>query len=260
MGQETTFDADAARAAADQMAVCLARELRDGERVFHGVNSPLPMVAIFLAKKLHAPRAVLIEVAGSVDPKPERLPFSTNDPVLCQGAAAIFSNADAYDLFARGGMDLMFLGCAQIDRAGRVNMSYIGEPSSPKVRLPGGGGGSVVMEQARRIVIWRTVHDRRTFVPKVDFVTQTGNLTRVITPLAVLAMGAGGLELESVHPGATAEEVAGRTGFPLDWAGGVPETPSPTGEELAALAEVDPEGVRYSEFPELRRVKRQEIS
>lgn len=256
MAQGTTSDADSARTKADQMAVCLARELRDGERVFHGVNSPLPMVAIFMAKKLHAPRAVLIEVAGSVDPKPDRLPFSTNGPALCQGAAAIFSNADAYDLFARGGIDLMFLGGAQIDKAGRVNMSYIGNPSEPKVRLPGGGGGSVVMEQAWRVVVWRAAHDPRTFVPKVDFVTQTGNLRRVVTPLAVFAMGTGGLELESVHPGGLVEEVAAQTGFPLNLMRGIHETPPPTREELAVLAEVDPEGVRYSEFSELRQVMR----
>ncbi len=256
MTLETESEIQAARTAADQMAVCLARELHEGERVFHGVNSPLPMVAIFLAKKLHAPGSVLIEVAGSVDPRPDRLPFSTNDPALCQGAAAIFSNADAYDLFARGGIDLMYLGGAQIDKAGRVNMSYIGEPSAPKVRLPGGGGGSVVMEQARRIVIWRVVHDRRTFVEKVDFVTQSGNLTRVVTPLAVMEMREGGLELKSVHPGISVEEVTGRTGFPFDLRGEIPETAPPAKDELVALAEIDPDGVRYSEFAALRRAPR----
>lgn len=256
MNQDALTDPDAARAAADQMAVCLAREVRDGEFVFHGVNSPLPMVAIFLAKRLHAPRCTLISVAGAVDPRPERLPFSTNDPRLCEGAAALFSNPDAYDLFARGGFDLMFLGGAQIDKAGRVNMSYIGDSSAPKVRLPGGGGGAVIMPQVGRTVIWRTVHDARTFVPEVDFVTQTGNIARVVTPLAVFCMRDGGLELESVHARHTAEEVAERTGFPLDLSGEIPETAPPAAEELSALEALDPEGVRYSEFPALRAVKR----
>jgi glutaconate CoA-transferase subunit B len=249
-------DADAARTAADQMAVCLAREVREGEFVFHGVNSPLPLVAIYLAKRLHAPGAVLIEIAGAADPRPRRLPFSTNDPRLCEGAAAAFSNPDAYDLFARGGIDLMFLGGAQIDKAGRVNMSYIGDPGAPKVRLPGGGGGSVIMAQAGRTVIWRAAHDARTFVDKVDFVTQTGRLTRIVTPLAVFEMREGGLELGSVHPGASPGEVAERTGFPLNVSETIPETYPPSAEELAALGEIDPEGVRYSEFAALRRVKR----
>ena len=239
---------EAVRRAGDQMAVCLAREIRDGERVFHGVNSPLPLVAVFLARRLHAPRLVLIEVAGSVNPRPRFMPRSTNDPELCYGAAALFSNADAYDLFARGGVDLAFLGGAQIDKQGRVNMSYIGNPASPKVRLPGGGGGAVIMNQVGRTVIWRTVHDRRLFVPRVDFATQAGNLTRVVTPLAVLSRGAAGLELESVHPGHAADEAAARTGFPLDLSRPVPTTPPPAAEELAALEEVDPGGVRFAEF------------
>jgi len=236
------------RRAGDQMAVCLAREIHDGERVFHGVNSPLPMVAVFLARRLHAPRLVLIEVAGSVNPRPRFMPRSTNDPELCHGAAALFSNADAYDLFARGGVDLVFLGGAQIDKEGRVNMSYIGNPASPKVRLPGGGGGAVIMNQAGRTVVWRAAHDAWLFVPRVDFATQAGNLAKVVTPLAVLAPGPSGLELESVHPGCSAEEAAARTGFPLDLSRPVPLTPPPTAEERAALEEVDPAGVRFSEF------------
>lgn len=245
-----------AKQAADQMAVCLAREVRNGERVFHGVNSPLPMVAIFLAKQMHAPGCVLVEVAGSVDPRPRSLPFSTNDPELCHGAAAIFTNADTYDLFARGGMDLLFLGGAQIDKAGRVNMSYIGNPAAPKVRLPGGGGGAVIMPQAGRTIIWRAAHDVRIFVPRVDFVTQTGNLSRVVTPLATLAPKESGLELASIHAGYTKEEVAGRTGFALDLSSTVPETPPPTKSEMEALEAVDPHGVRYSEFSALASISK----
>jgi glutaconate CoA-transferase subunit B len=252
MPNETVTDIHAVRTAADQMAVCLAREVKDGNFVFHGVNSPLPMVAIFLAKKLHAPRCTLISVAGAVDPNPSRLPFSTSDPALCDGAAAMFSNPDTYDLFARGGIDLMFLGGAQIDKAGRVNMSYIGDPAAPKVRLPGGGGGAVIMPQVERTMIWRTVHDRRTFVPQVDFVTQAGSLRKVVTPIAVLAMQDSRIELESVHPGYSMEEVAERTGFLLDLTREVPETAPPSTEERAALEDLDPEGVRYSEFPAWR--------
>lgn len=127
-------------------------------------------------------------------------------------------------------------------------MSYIGNPSAPKVRLPGGGGGAVIMPQAGRTVIWRTAHDRRIFVPNVDFVTQTGNLSHVVTPLAVFARKANGLEIESVHPGHTPEEVARATGFPLDLSRSIGPTPPPTPEELRALEKLDPEGVRFSEF------------
>lgn len=234
--------------AGNQMAVTLSRLIRDGEKVFHGVNSPLPMVAIFLAKRRHAPRCTLIEVAGSVDPKPRFMPHSTADPELCHGAAALFYNPDTYDLFARGGIDLAFLGAAQLDKGGRANMSYIGDPLRPKVRLPGGGGGAVIMPQVKRTIIWRAAHDARFLVPKVDFSTQAGNLSHVVTPLALLEKRASGLEVASVHAGHSMEEVARRTGFDLERPDAVARTPPPSADELRALDELDPEGVRFSEF------------
>ena len=45
----------------DMMAVAMARLAAPGETVFHGVASPLPMVATLLAKQLHAPRSHLPE-------------------------------------------------------------------------------------------------------------------------------------------------------------------------------------------------------
>ena len=234
--------------AGNQMVVTLSHLIEDGDKVFHGVNSPLPMVAIFLAKKRHAPNCTLIEVAGSVDPKPRFMPNSTADPELCHGAASLFYNSDTYDLFARGEMDLAFLGAAQLDKQGRANMSYIGDPFHPKVRLPGGGGGAVIMPQVKRTVIWRTVHDKRFLVPKVDFSTQSGNLSHVVTPIALFEKKSTGLELASVHAGHSMDEVVEETGFDLHCPSVVAQTPAPSVDELNALEELDPDGVRFSEF------------
>ena len=234
--------------AGNQMVVTLSHLIEDGDKVFHGVNSPLPMVAIFLAKKRHAPNCTLIEVAGSVDPKPRFMPNSTADPELCHGAASLFYNPDTYDLFARGEMDLAFLGAAQLDKQGRANMSYIGDPFHPKVRLPGGGGGAVIMPQVKRTVIWRTVHDKRFLVPKVDFSTQSGNLSHVVTPIALFEKKSTGLELASVHAGHSMDEVVEETGFDLHCPSVVAQTPAPSGDELNALEKLDPDGVRFSEF------------
>lgn len=234
--------------AGNQMAASLSRLIEDGEKVFHGVNSPLPMIAIFLAKKLHAPNCALIEIAGSVDPKPRFMPSSTADPELCHGAASLFFNPDIYDLFARGGVDVAFLGAAQLDKRGRANLSYIGDPLRPKVRLPGGGGGAVIMPQVKRTVIWRTAHDRRFLVPKVDFSTQSGSLSHVVTPIAVFEKKATGLEVSSVHAGHSMDEVIEKTGFDLHRPGTAAQTSPPSADELEALEELDPEGARFSEF------------
>ena len=235
---------------ANQMVVSLTREIRDHEKVFHGVNSPIPMVAIFLAKKMHAPNLILIEVAGSINPEPRFMPKSTNGPELCYGAASLFSNADTYDLFARGSVDLIFLGGAQIDKRCNVNMSYIGDPNNPKVRLPGGGGGSVIMSQAKRTIIWKTKHDKRDFVEKVDFVTQTGNLEKVVTSKAIFKNEDGELELESIHSVSSKEEVKKQTSFKLKIEAEIKKTVAPTEEGIKILEEIDPNGIRFIEFGE----------
>src|SRR3954451_12090166 len=127
------------------MAGALARLLRDGETVFFGVASPLPMVAALLAKRLHAPDLVVLALPGGVDPSPAALPVSTVDPPLIDGAAALVTLADVFDLAARGRLDTAFLGGVQIDRHGRINMSAIGDPRRLKVRLPGGAGSGALM-------------------------------------------------------------------------------------------------------------------
>ena len=58
------------RALADKMAVFLSRFIRDGELVFHGVASPLPMAAIVMARKTHAPNLTYLNIPGGVDPRP----------------------------------------------------------------------------------------------------------------------------------------------------------------------------------------------
>ena len=236
------------RTIADQMTVCLARLIRDGEVVFQGVASPLPMVAIALARALHAPHAVALSVAGGVSPQPPHLPRSSTDPALAVGAAAVFANEDFYDLCARGKIDLAFLGTAQIDATARTNGSVIGPHAAPKVRLPGAGGAAMIMPTARRVVLWRTQHTPRVFVERLDFVSAAGNVDRVVTPLTVLRRIDGRLAIESVHSWTTLDEVRAQTGFALPEDNEVAITPPPNEEELAALDRVDPERVRDLEF------------
>jgi len=233
---------------ADMMAVAIARLLRDGERVFHGVASPLPMVATLLAKQLHAPNLVYLNITGSIDPSPESLPFSTVDPRLLKGTRSLVTLTDLFDLAARGELDTVFLSGVQIDAQGRINMSAIGPYERPKVRLPGGAGSACLMPTATRTILWRTKHDPRTFVEQVSFVTAAGRVDRVVTPLCIFQIRDGRLQVEMIFPYSSPEEVRQQTGFPV-WAdASTPIAPPPTAEELAALHAVDPEGVRWVEF------------
>ncbi|MDE0213456.1 MAG: 3-oxoadipate--succinyl-CoA transferase subunit B, partial [Deltaproteobacteria bacterium] len=104
-----------------------------------------------------------------------------------------------------------------------------------------------------------TMHERRRFVPKVDFVTSPGFLSggdsrrdaglvfgtvsRIVTHLGTLAFDPQSrrLQLESLHPGVTVQQVRDNTGFELPAPEHVPVTEPPSAEELETLRSIDPE-------------------
>jgi hypothetical protein len=58
----------------------------------------------------------------------------------------------------------------------------------------------------------------------------------------------GRMRLTSVHPGVSVDRIQKKTGFALDMAPTVEETPAPTAEELHLLREeIDPLGIRRLE-------------
>ena len=107
-------------------------------------------------------------------------------------------------------------------------------------------------------------HDKRRFVPKLDFLTTPGYLTgagareaaglpagtRPINVVSTLALmdydaGPGGtyrMRLAATHPGVTVQEVIDNTGFDLIIPEQVPVNAAPTIEELRILRdEIDPQ-------------------
>jgi len=94
-------------------------------------------------------------------------------------------------------------------------------------------------------------------VETVDFVTSPGHQpegrpstwrgsgpTVVVTGLGVYRFGDGGeMELASLHPGVTLDQIRENTGWDLKVADRLQETPPPTDEELRLIRqELDPEG------------------
>ncbi len=229
------------------IVVNLARQIRAGEITFSGVNSTLPMLACLLAKRAYDFPFTYINVAGGVEPRPVEVPLSSSDPAIVHDSPAIFANQDFYDLCARGGLDLVFLGCAQIDAEGRTNVSAIGSWENPKVRLPGGGGAAVMLPTAKRVVTWRSDHTARALVDKLDFVTAAGNMTALVTPLAVFEReprAGARFRLACFNPEVTVADIADRTGFGFDAAAAKPAMPA-SARELQALAALDAGG-RFS--------------
>src|SRR5205807_5961145 len=141
--------------------------------------------------------STLITIAGGINPDLARLSAATTDPQLAVGSASIFDNPDLYDLVARGGVDVTFLGAAQADRHGNLNSSVVGSHSHPSVRFPGGGGAAYILPLAGRTVVWRAAHTRRILVERCDFVTAAGRIDRLVTARGIFKLRDGLLALES---------------------------------------------------------------
>lgn len=244
----TSYEPSQDYSPADIMVCVMARLIRDRETVFHGVSSHMPLIAVLLAKQLHAPDAVHLNIPGGVNPEDLKLQdCSSACGALCVGCESIFPLQDVFDLSMRGRLDVAFLSGIQFDVNGNVNASVIGDYNRPKVRMPGGAGSAVLIPTAKRALIWRTKHDTRTFVEKVDFVTTRGNIDRIVTPLAVFKFDQGRLKLESVHPFVTFETVQENTAFELSRQG-VQTTKPPTVDEMRVLHSIDPDNYRNIEF------------
>jgi glutaconate CoA-transferase subunit B len=163
-------------------------------------------------------------------------------------------------LFAqRGFLDYGFMGGAQIDQHGNVNTSVLGADYwKPKVRLPGTGGANDIASLCKEVIIV-TAHEKRRFVPKVDFVTSPawldggegrrkaglffGGVSRVVTTLGLFGFDpeTRRMRLEALHPGVTRAQVREQTGFPVDDAPEVTETVPVASDELDMLRALDPE-------------------
>ena len=240
------------------MVTAAAREIADGEVVFVGMR--LPLLSFLLAKSTHAKNAVGIYELGIVRESlaPEPILTMGDLPNLYQ-AQWLADTADMMGLLQQGSIDVSFIGGAQVDRFGNLNTSYIGSVQHIETRLPGSGGACDLASLAQRHIIIMN-HEKRRFVPCVDYITSPGfgagagwrqkvGLPRggpaaVITTMGILRFDPITCEmmLVSTHPGITVDSVLANTGWPLLVADRLTPTPVPAEEELAMLQRFDPQG------------------
>ncbi|MGZ5036929.1 MAG: CoA-transferase subunit beta [Usitatibacter sp.] len=237
------------------MTIEAARRLKNGTVCFVGIG--MPSAAANLARLTHAPEVVLIYESGTIGAKPDVLPLSIGDGELAEHADTVVSVPEIFRYWLQGGrVDVGFLGAAQVDRFGNINTTVIGgDYAKPKVRLPGAGGAPEIASNAKEtwIIIKQT---KRSFVPKLDFLTSVGHLeggdsraksgargagpTAVITDLGVLAPDpvTRELTLVAIHPGITVEQAVASTGWELKVAPKLAHTQPPTDAELATLRDL----------------------
>jgi glutaconate CoA-transferase, subunit B len=170
----------------------------------------------------------------------------------------------------------MFLSGVQVDRYGNLNVTAIGTPGAPRVKLPGGGGGCNLSGDVQHITIWTTGHRAPTnkagkrlfrFVEHIDFVSSIGQATRDGTPRAALGLRGGGpewvvtelgvfdfdpvthvLRLRALYPDTTVQDVLDNTEFEPVIAPGVGTVPLPAPEHVELMRRFDPLSVHYHEF------------
>jgi len=242
------------------MVACMSRRVQDGEVVAQGLATPLVTAAYLLARHTHAPNLYFTSAIGQGICR-------TPAPMNLSNIESLWLDRSLTNIgFVSAAVDVLphlcpkeFFRPGQVDMHGNFNnIAFGNDYTRPRLRLPGTGGIPDVTTFISDIHLYVPRHSRVTFVPKLDFLSGLGyhaSRTKgdgpqyLVSDLGQFDFANGRLRLISYHPGTTPEQIQKRTGFELEIAPDLHETPLPTADELRLLREeIDPLGIRRLEL------------
>jgi 3-oxoacid CoA-transferase subunit B len=220
----------------EQIAARAAQELRDGMYVNLGIGMPTlvanyvpPGITIMLQSENGMLGIGPFPYEGDEDPD---LINAGKQTITELPGSSYFSSADSFAMIRGGHIDCAILGAMQVAENGDLANWMI-----PGKMIKGMGGAMDLVAAAKRVVVMmdhvakgkpKTPGDapqeemkilKRCSLP----LTAVGAVHRIITDLAVLDVGPGGLTLVERAPGFTIEDIQTRTEPRLIVAGDVPE-------------------------------------
>ena len=248
---------------AELMVVAAAEAFRnDGEVLATGIGL-LPRLAASLAMKTFNPDLMMTDseafLLSEPNPVSGRKSHAGQKQETWMGFSRIFDNVWS-------GKRHAMVGPSQIDRFGQSNISALGGTyDKPKAQMLGARGfpGNSISHANSFFV---PSHNKRVFVDgECDVVCSIGynperlpkgyalddiDIRLVITDLCVMDWQGPRhmLQLRSLHPGISVDQVLENTGFEIHVPADVPVTAAPTQAQMDIIAQLDPQNWRAKQI------------